>query len=93
MKTFTVPARAKTLNALLKKARRRSVILESADGQRFVLASINDWEGFEVGHSRNFAEEVKRTGQNKKLLTVLAARRSGDKGIPLKEVKRRLAIE
>ena len=42
MKTVTVPTRARTLNALLKQAHRRNVVLESADGERFVLASIAD---------------------------------------------------
>jgi len=68
MKTVTVPTRAKTLNQLLKKARRTGLILQSADGQRFVLASLEHWAGFEVGAGDDFAREVK--------LTVVKARRS-----------------
>jgi hypothetical protein len=51
MKAFSVSARAKTLNELLKKARRGTVILQSADGQRFALTSVHDWEGFDVGEA------------------------------------------
>ena len=35
MKAISISPRAKTLNELLKKARRGTIILESADGQRF----------------------------------------------------------
>ena len=85
MKAITVPTRAKILNDLLKKARRKEVILESADGQRFVLASIEGWEGFEVGEDDDITK-------NKKLMTYLANRRSGGKRIPLTEVKAQLRL-
>jgi hypothetical protein len=95
MKTIAVSARAKTLNELLKKARRGTIILESVDGQRFALAAVSDWEGFDVGSSKDFSDEVERTGKNKRLIKVLAARRKGVKavGIPLAEVKKQLGIE
>ena len=69
MKTITVSARAKTLNVLLKKARQKEVILESVDGQRFVLASIRDWQGFEVGEDDDITK-------NKKLMKHLMSGRS-----------------
>jgi hypothetical protein len=83
------------VNDLLKKARRGTVILESSDGQRFALTAISGWVGFDVGTSRNFAEEVERTVQNKKLMKFLAARHKHGKapGIPLAEVKKQLGIE
>jgi len=80
MKPTIVPREEKTLNALLQKARRRNVILESADGQRYVLASISNWQEFEVGNSDDFAEEVKHTAQNKELARFMAERRKGSKG-------------
>jgi len=52
LKPVSVPSTSKTLNSLLKKARRRNVILESADGERFVLAPISDWQGFAVGNRK-----------------------------------------
>jgi hypothetical protein len=95
MKAISVSPRAKTLNALLKKARRGTVILESADGQRFALASVDDWEGFDVGSDRDFAREVERSSQNKKLMKSLASRRSSAKprGIPLADVKKQLGLD
>ena len=96
MKTVTVPARAKTLNALFKQAHRRNVILESATGERFVLASITNWEGFDVGNSDDFAVEVKHTAQNKKLAQRMAERRKEDQGRPtisLEQVRQELGIE
>ncbi|HEV3007385.1 MAG TPA: hypothetical protein VGX78_23135 [Pirellulales bacterium] len=95
MKTIAISARAKTLNDLLKKARRGTIILKSADGQRYALTSINDWEAFDVGNSDDFAREVERTGKNKRLMKSLAARRKSGKakGIPLVEVKRQMGLD
>ncbi len=84
MRTITVPARAKTLNDLLKKARHKSLILQSTDGQRFVLASIEGWEGFEVG------DDITR---NESLMKHLSERRSSGKAIPLAEVKAQLDLQ
>jgi hypothetical protein len=42
LRPVSVPSTSQTLNSLLKGARRRNVILESADGERFVLAPISD---------------------------------------------------
>ena len=95
MKTIRVSGRSRTLNALLKKALRGTVILESSDGQRFALTAVTEWVGFNVGNSRSFAEEVERTVKNKKLMKFLAARHKHGKapGIPLAEVKKQLGIE
>lgn len=96
MKPVTIPSRAKALNSLLKKARRRNVILESADGERFVLASIAHWQGFDVGNNKDFAVEVKRTAQNKELAKLMAKRRAKDRGKPrlsLEEVRKELGLK
>ncbi|GAB4503737.1 MAG: hypothetical protein Fur0043_07290 [Anaerolineales bacterium] len=96
MKPTIVPREEKTLNALLRKARRQNVILESADGQRYVLAAISNWQGFEIGDSDDFAEEVKRTAQNKELVQFMADRRKGSKGKPTytaAEARKQLGLE
>ena len=93
MKTVTVPARAKTLNSLLKKARRSGLILQSMDGQRFVLASLEHWEGFDVGAGDDFAREVKLTVRNKKLMKLLTERRTHGKRIPFANVKEELGLD
>ena len=93
MKTITVPTRAKTLNDVLKKARRNGLILQSANGKRFVLTSIENWKGFNVGAGDDFAEEVKLTTQNKKLMKLLTERRSHAQNIPLTKVKEELDLD
>ncbi len=96
MKPTIVPREEKTLNALLQKARRRNVILESADGQRYVLAAISNWQGFEVGDSDDFAEEVKHTAQNKELAQFMAERRKRSKGRPTytsAEIRKQLRLK
>lgn len=85
MKTINVPARSKILNELLRKARRQEIILESADGERFVLASLEGWEGFELDAEEDITK-------NKRLLKHLANRHSGGKRIPLAQVKARLGL-
>ncbi len=85
MRAITVPTRAKALNDLLRKARHKEVVLESADGERFVLASIQGWEGFEVGADDDITK-------NRKLMSHLAGRRRGGKRIPLAEVKAQLGL-
>jgi hypothetical protein len=49
MKTIVVSARSKTLHALLKQARKNGLILQSLEGEHFVLAPIGDWQAFDVG--------------------------------------------
>ena len=93
MKTIAVSARLKTLNDLLKKAGRTGLILQSAEGQRFVLASIEGWQGYDVGDGDDFAGEVRRTVRNKKLMKALADRRRIGKRIPLAKVKEELALK
>lgn len=93
MKTVTVSPRAKTLHSLLRKARRKGLILESPEGERFALTPIGDWVGFEVGESDDFAEEVKKTTQNKKLMKFLTKRRSHGKRIPIEKVREQLGLD
>ena len=94
MKTITIPTRAKAINDLLKKARRRSIVLETADGKRYVLTAVSNWEGFDVGNSEDFGEEVKRTVQNKRLMKFLVERRKTSKGKSksLEEVEKELGL-
>ena len=77
---------------LLKKAGRTGLILQSADGHRFVLASIEGWRGYDVGTGDDFAGEVKRTVRNTKLMKALADRRRNGKRIPLAKVKEELDL-
>ena len=93
MNSVPIPIKSKVLNDLLKKARRRSIILEAADGQRFVLASLNDWEGFDVGKSQDFSSEVAHTGANDELMGVLASRSKSTGRTSLADVKKKLGAK
>lgn len=81
MKTIAISRRAKTVNALLKRARRENVILRSPDGNEFILAGIDD-----------FNREIELTRQNKALMKLLAARARQAETISLRETKTRLGL-
>ncbi len=95
MKAITISPRAKTLNSLLRKARRRSVILKSSDGEEFVLARVTNMQGFDVGGDDDFEKEVEATRKNKRLMKFLdqrAARAKGQKHIPIAQLRRQLDL-
>ena len=93
MKTIDISPRAKTLHGLLRKARRNGLILQSPEGERFVLTPIGNWIGFDVGESSDFAKEVKMTVRNKKLMKYLAERRTHGKQIPIEKVREQLDLD
>jgi hypothetical protein len=92
MKTVTVSPQSKSVQNLLKQAAQNGLILKSSEGKQFVLTPIDNWLGFDVGKSDDFAKEAEATLRNKKLMKHLAARRNGGKRIPLKEVKKQLGL-
>ena len=63
MKTIRISKQAKTVNALLKKARQEGVILRAPDGNEFILAEIDD-----------FNREIELTRENKRLMKLLDSR-------------------
>jgi len=81
VKTVTVPGQAKTINALLKRARRGGLILRSPDGREFVLAEIDD-----------FDREIELTRKNKRLMKLLDERGKQTKTLGLREVKAQLGL-
>ena len=92
MKPITISRKSKTVNSLLKKARKKSVILQAPDGRLYMLAPM-DWVGFEVGNG-DFADEVKRTVRNKALMKFLVERNKKEKGPNLssEEVRKQLDL-
>ena len=81
MKTIKVSRQAKTVNALLKRARHENVILRSAEGNEFILAEIDD-----------FSREIELTRQNKRLMKLLESRARQKTTISLEETKQRLGL-
>jgi len=82
VKTIKVSKQAKTVNALLKKARQEGVILRAPDGNEFILAEIDD-----------FNREIELTRENKRLMRLLDNRAKQRASVSLGEAKRRLGIE
>jgi hypothetical protein len=95
MKALTISTKSKTLNELLEKARRRDLILRSAEGEQFVLARVTGMQAFDVGNSDDFEQEIEMTRKNKKLMKFLderGAQKKAGKDIPLTQVRRRLGL-
>jgi hypothetical protein len=92
MRVVTVPEEQKFLIDLLKNVREEGVILQTTDGQQFVLLVLEDWQGFDVGDSDDFEQEVKATSENQALMAFLVERRSQRKRIPLADVKKQLVL-
>ena len=96
MNTIPVPKGSKTLNDLLKKARRANVILRSENGEQFVLAKVSSVQAFYVGDSDDFDDEIKTTRANKKLMKFLdrrGAQAKKGKLVPITEVEKRLGLK
>ena len=92
MKVVTVPEEQKFLFDLLMEVEEEGLILQTTNGHQFVLLSLEAWQGFEVGDSDDFEQEVKATSENKALMAFLAERRSNGKRVPMKDVKKQLGL-
>jgi hypothetical protein len=99
MKSISISRRSKVLNQLLQQARQQDVLLESPDGEQFVLVklsatrSLKDIQAFVVGDTDDFAEEVRLTRENAGLMEFLDRRAAQSKpgsGTSLEELRRRL---
>jgi predicted transcriptional regulator len=95
MKTVIVSPRSRTLRTLLQKARREGLIIQSPEGEQFILSPLGGWRAFYVGESEDFAEEVKATSQNKELMKFLAERAKKSKNskrTPIEKVREELGL-
>ncbi|MBM4423619.1 MAG: hypothetical protein FJ030_09540 [Chloroflexi bacterium] len=95
MTILAVSPKSKTVNDLLKKAKRKNLVLESPDGDRYVLCRISEAVSFYVGDDDDFAKEVEKTRKNKKLMKYLDQRREKsrrEKRIPIEQVRRELGL-
>ena len=95
MRMQTISAKSKTLSDLLKKARRKDLFLQSADGEQYVLARVTDLQAFFVGSSDDAEREIEMTRKNKRLSKFLDERGTASKtgkGTSLAEVRRRLGL-
>ncbi len=81
VKTVTITRRARSINALLRRAERENVIVRSPDGREFVLAEVDD-----------FNREIQLTRQNKQLMKMLDRRASQQKRMSFNEAKVHLGL-
>ena len=81
MRTIAVSSRARTLNALLRRARKENIILRALDGHEFVLAEIDD-----------FNREIELTRQNHKLMKLLDQRGREKATISLADARQKMDV-
>jgi len=81
MKTVLVTRRSKSINDLLKQARKQKVILRSEDGKEFILAEVDD-----------FDREIELARQNKALMKYLDERGKEKATIPLEDLEKELGL-
>jgi hypothetical protein len=81
MKTITISRRARSVHALLQRARRENVILRSPEGEEFILAEVED-----------FNREIELARQNRALMKFLEARARQTETVSLEEAKSLLGL-
>ena len=92
MRIVTVPTEQEFLLNLLMNVEEDGLILQTNNGQQFVLLSLAEWQGFDVGDSNDFAEEVRTTSENQALMAFLAERKHDGKRMSMKDVKALLGL-
>jgi hypothetical protein len=81
MRTIAISRRARSVHALLKRARRENVILRSPEGEEFILAEIDD-----------FNREIELTRHNQALMKFLEARARHSETVSYEEAKSLLGL-
>ena len=92
MRVVTVSPEETFLHHLLTTVVDDGLILQTPEGHRFLVYSLEGWEGFDVGESDDFEQEVEVTGQNTELMALLTKRRSHGRRIPLDKIKEELGL-
>lgn len=81
MKTITISRRARSVHALLRRARKENVILRSPEGQEFILAEVDD-----------FNREIELARQNRALMRFLDARARQSETLSSEETRELLGL-
>jgi acetyl-CoA carboxylase carboxyltransferase component len=58
--------------------------------EQIIVFSLADWQGFDVGESDDFEQEVQQTAQNTQLLAFLAERKNAGKRVPIAHIQKLL---
>jgi hypothetical protein len=81
MRVIKVSRRAKAVTDLLKQAQKEGLIVQSPDGDEFIIAEIDD-----------FHREIELVRQNKKLMRFLDKRGRQTRTFSLAEAKTQLGL-
>jgi len=81
MKTIRISRRARSVQALLRRARRENVILRSPEGEEFILAEVDD-----------FNREIELARQNRTLMEFLDARGRQTETVSSREARSLLGL-
>lgn len=92
MKVITIPEEQEFLLNLLLKVQEENLILQTPNGNQFVLLSLEDWKSFDIGNDDNFEKEVKITSENNELIHFLKEKRKNKNRIPIQDVKQKLGL-
>jgi hypothetical protein len=85
VKTVTINKQSKTVNNLLAIAKRQNVVVQTPEGDEFLVVFIDD-----------FDHELARQRCNEKLMVFLDKRYRAarhEKGIPLEEMRQKLGLD
>jgi hypothetical protein len=92
MKIVMISEEQSSLLNLLQNLKEDSVILQTTDGQKFLLFALNNWHGFEIEDTEDFEQEVKSTSENSELLEFLSTRNQTKQRISIAQVKNQLGL-
>jgi hypothetical protein len=81
MKTIMISRRARSVHALLRRARRENVILRPPEGDEFILAEVDD-----------FNREIELARQNRALMKFLDARARQTETVSSEEARNLLGL-
>ena len=81
MRTITISRRARSVHALLQRARRENVILRSPEGEEFILAEVDD-----------FNREIELARRNHALMKFLDSRARQTETVSSQEVRGLLGL-
>ena len=82
MKTIELTQSSPTLTEVLEMARRDNLVIKAEGGREFLLTQVDD-----------FAEEVRRTRQNQKLMTLLDESTKDPRRFTHEQIKKELNFE
>jgi|GEM_PF-250567 len=92
MKVITVSDREPSLFNLLHQTTTEGLILQTPDGQKFLLSPLEGWTSFEIEDTEDFAQEVAATAANSEFMAFLEARKQQSATLKMETVMEQLGL-